>query len=66
LHAELPLRPGASGPLVAELQERLERLGFTSDADGRGLYGEVTTAVVRAFQGQRGLRVDGICGRDTW
>ncbi len=30
------------------------------------MYGESSTAAVRAFQTARGLRVDGVCGRQTW
>jgi N-acetylmuramoyl-L-alanine amidase len=61
-----PLRSGASGPEVTSLQLRLEQLGLSIGADGHGTYGEATAAAVRAFQRQRGLRIDGVCGHDTW
>jgi N-acetylmuramoyl-L-alanine amidase len=39
---------------------------LTTGDDSEGTYGHGTTEAVRAFQRQRGLRIDGICGRDTW
>lgn len=62
----LPLSPGASGLGVADLQERLTRLGYFVSDDIRGLYGKRTSEAVRAFQHDRGLRPDGVCGRHTW
>lgn len=62
----LPLRPGASGDPVRDLQRRLSRAGLRADGDRTGLYGPVTEAAVRAFQERRGLRIDGICGAQTW
>ncbi|MGA2528353.1 MAG: peptidoglycan-binding protein [Acidimicrobiales bacterium] len=62
----LPLREGDSGEAVADLQERLRRLGFDSSNDPSGEYGSGTALAVQEFQSQRGLRVDGICGRQTW
>lgn len=59
------LRPGDSGPGVADVQRRLRRAGFQPE-DPLGRYGESTTAEVRAFQASRGLRVDGVCDRTTW
>jgi N-acetylmuramoyl-L-alanine amidase len=60
----LPLRPGDSGPAVEDLQHRLARAGHAPEEAGR--YGDRTEAAVRRFQGARGIRVDGICGRQTW
>ena len=34
--------------------------------DPAGLYGEGTQAAVRAFQIERRIRADGICGPQTW
>jgi N-acetylmuramoyl-L-alanine amidase len=34
--------------------------------DAEGLFGAGTAAAVEAFQHRRGLRVDGVCGRQTW
>jgi len=51
---------------VADVQERLRALGIDPDGDDCGKYGPSTRAAVEAFQHRRGLRVDGICGRQTW
>lgn len=62
--APLPLRPGASGPAVRDLHDRLRRAGF--GAEGGDAYGPATEASVRAFQEARGLRTDSVCGPVTW
>lgn len=62
----LPLRGGDSGGAVAEVQERLARLGFEHAEDELGEYDSGTTAAVQEFQSERGLRVDGVCGHQTW
>jgi N-acetylmuramoyl-L-alanine amidase len=56
---------GAHGAAVRDLQARLNRLGFGS-ADAIGHYGAGTEAAVGRFQEHRGLRIDGICGPQTW
>lgn len=60
----LPLRPGAQGPAVSDLQDRLRRVGEEPGADG--VYDDRTEAAVQRFQRARGLRADGVCGRQTW
>lgn len=60
------LAPGDEGEAVRDLQHRLATLGFESASAEAGTYGQSTEAAVRAFQTARGLRVDGICGRQTW
>jgi N-acetylmuramoyl-L-alanine amidase len=60
------LAAGAAGEAVRDLQHRMATLGFETAPAEAGVYGESTTAAVRAFQAARGLRVDGICGRQTW
>ena len=62
----LPLRPGATGEPVRDVQRRLTRLGFDVSADNPALYSTATEQAVRDFQVQRGLRIDGICGPQTW
>ncbi|HET9729299.1 MAG TPA: peptidoglycan-binding protein [Acidimicrobiia bacterium] len=58
------LREGDRGAAVRDLRSRLVGAGVgcppgdTYDAD--------TIAAVRRFQEQRGLRIDGICGPETW
>jgi N-acetylmuramoyl-L-alanine amidase len=62
----LPLRLGATGDAVRDVQHRLTRLGFDVTGDPTGHYGDATADAVRAFQEQRGLRVDGIFGKQSW
>ena len=54
------------GEAVRDLQSRLGAAGHETGADRTGLYGPGTEAAVRTFQERRGLRVDGICGPQTW
>jgi N-acetylmuramoyl-L-alanine amidase len=58
------LRLGDRGEPVRELQARLTQCGCPATLDGE--FGDETLAAVREFQARRGLRVDGICGSDTW
>ena len=60
------LRPGSSGEAVRDLQQRLSVLGFDVPRDEAGRFDQGTLTAVTAFQGARGLRPDGICGRETW
>lgn len=60
------LRPGSRGEAVRDLQVRLGALGHEIPPIEVGAYGAGTEAAVRAFQTERGLRVDGICGPETW
>jgi peptidoglycan hydrolase-like protein with peptidoglycan-binding domain len=61
----LPLRLGAHGEPVRDLQQRLAAAGFDATTDA-GTFGPDTDAAVRRFQQHRGIVADGICGRDTW
>ena len=65
-----PLKVGAKGDGVAELQDALYDLGFgltRTFARGRadGIYGPETEKAVRKFQEQHRLAADGVAGRDT-
>lgn len=62
----LPLSRGASGEAVRDVQRRLAGLNHDVGGDEPGDFGPATEAAVRAFQVQRGLRIDGICGVQTW
>jgi N-acetylmuramoyl-L-alanine amidase len=64
--AGLPLGPGAQGEAVRDVQRRLVALGYGVDDVTGGTYGPLTEVAVTAFQQSRRLRVDGICGPDTW
>lgn len=62
----LPLRVGMHGEAVVDLQQRLDALGHDLGGDPIGELGTGTVAAITAFQEARGLRVDGICGDETW
>jgi hypothetical protein len=61
------LRRGDKGPFVVEMQTELNKLGYDLGPCGiDGDFGRATEKAVRAFQGNNGLQVDGICGARTW
>jgi N-acetylmuramoyl-L-alanine amidase len=60
------LRTGDKGAAVADLQHRLGQVGLSCPPDSEGLFGAGTAAAIEAFQHRRGLRVDGVCGQQTW
>jgi N-acetylmuramoyl-L-alanine amidase len=73
-------RRGDRGPAVAEIRTKLDRLGLIGSADpgspqpalaGRqqtatAVFDDDTDRAVRGFQQQRGLRVDGVVGPETY
>lgn len=61
----LPLREGATGTQVQQLQQRLQQLGF-NPGSADGAFGPATKAAVIAFQRFRNLEADGIVGTQTW
>jgi N-acetylmuramoyl-L-alanine amidase len=62
----LPLQVGSEGEAVTDLQLRLVRLNLGGIDDPTGHFGTTTRVAVSAFQRLRGLRPDGVCGRETW
>lgn len=62
--ARKTLRRGDKGEQVVHLQEWLNALGSTLEADG--IFGAATQTAVKSFQRQHGLAVDGIVGAKTW
>lgn len=59
------LRNGSRGTQVKVLQWLLNEGGFDcGKADG--IFGQKTTAAVKAYQKAKGLTADGICGKNTW
>jgi len=60
---------GDTGAAVSDIQRRLASIlgvGAPVNSDSDAVFGDGTRAAVEAFQHLRGLRVDGICGRQTW
>ena len=61
------IKKGSTGPDVVLCQQDLIFLGYDLGPKGAdGIFGSLTDAAVRAFQGSVGLKQDGIVGRDTW
>ena len=60
------LRLGSAGKAVRDLQQRLAAVGQVPVDDELGVFGPATVGAVRAFQEHRGIRVDGVCGPETW
>lgn len=58
------LQKGSTGPGVLTLQRRLKARGWKLDADGE--FGPTTDRIVRGFQADKGLEVDGEVGPKTW
>ena len=58
------LKKGSTGAGVLTLQRRLRERGWKLDADGE--FGAVTDRVVRGFQADKQLEVDGEVGPRTW
>jgi N-acetylmuramoyl-L-alanine amidase len=58
-------RLGDTGPVVAEVRDRLIRLGLLP-ATAAELFDDSMDSAVRAFQQQQGLNVDGIVGPETF
>lgn len=56
---------GSTGEDVARIQTRLTQLGYYEIEISSQFLGNTRNAV-RAFQGQNGLKVDGVVGEDTW
>jgi N-acetylmuramoyl-L-alanine amidase len=59
-------RNGDSGEPVRDIQDRLSALGFSTEPDAPGVFGDGTTAAVQAFQRSRNLTADGLVGEETW
>ena len=61
------LRQGDRGEAVREMQNALISLGYHVGQTGAdGIFGKNTRSGVAAFQASAGIRVDGICGPETW
>ena len=58
------VKEGAKGNITKLVQERLNSVGFNISVDG--FFGENTKKAVMVFQKNRGLKQDGIVGKNTW
>lgn len=56
--------PVYRSPHVRTWQQQMQRRGWTIDVDGA--YGKDSKAVARKFQTEKGLKIDGIVGPETW
>ena len=59
------LKKGASGNITKLLQEKLVKLGYSTNGVD-GIFGSGTYSAVREFQKTRELSADGIVGQNTW
>lgn len=57
-------RRGCKGAAVRQVQQRLAARGWHLQVDGD--FGPATDKIVRAFQKDKGLQVDGVVGPVTW
>lgn len=64
LDACVTVKRGARGNITKLIQERLNSVGFSLSTDG--IFGSGTEDAVKVFQKNRGLKQDGIVGRNTW
>lgn len=64
------LKKGSHGAAVTSLQKGLAKYGSpgsaTDPGPADGKFGPKTAGAVRAYQGERGVTVDGIVGDQTW
>lgn len=63
--AGLPLKAGATGDRVRELQHRLQQLEWF-EGKITGTFGDATAAAVRGFREKRELPITGVADSKTW
>ena len=63
-NACISLRIGAQGNITWLMQARLDCLGYNINVDG--VFGKATLAVVKQFQKDKGITIDGWVGKTTW
>lgn len=65
LNACIVVRRGATGNITSLIQEKLISLGYnTNGLDG--MFGVATENSVKGYQNSKGLKSDGVVGRNTW
>lgn len=60
------LRRGSRGCYVMVLQDALSTLGYQTGSRIDGIFGDRTEQALRGYQKRTSLRVDGVCGCDSW
>ncbi len=60
------LKPGQSHASIPLLRKRLGEMGYPSEVTGSTVYDPALTAVVKQFQADHGLDVDGVVGRASY
>ena len=60
------LRRGSRGCYVMVLQDALSTLGYQTGSRIDGIFGARTEQALRGYQKRTSLRVDGVCGCDSW
>lgn len=63
------VKQGAKGNITKLIQQRLLNRGYTSlkaHGGADGVFGAGTTQAIKNLQSKKGLKVDGIVGKDTW
>ncbi|WP_067929600.1 peptidoglycan-binding protein [Alicyclobacillus shizuokensis] len=59
------IQTGSRGTYVKEIQERLNKLGYSAGT-ADGIFGPKTLSAVKTFQRAHHLAIDGIVGPQTW
>lgn len=57
---------GSRGENVIRIQKRLIRLGYNVPGGADGQYGSGCREIIKKFQGDNGLEIDGDVGENTW
>ena len=60
------LRRGSRGCYVMILQDALSTLGYQTGSRIDGIFGSRTEEALRGYQRRTSLRVDGVCGCNSW
>ena len=66
LRGRATLRRGSRGCYVMVLQDALSTLGYQTGTRIDGIFGARTEQALRGYQKRTSLRVDGVCGCDSW
>ena len=55
---------GVAGPDVRTWQQQMVERGWSLEVDG--IFGPESRGVLTSFQAEKGLRVDGLLGQNSW